>query len=386
LPFGLTIRDDTQLDSAILQFLQRGVRIFKWHAMLRVARPKMRKQTVSKRRAQIPFRCQSGIELRLVTVAVVVEGNDALDERRLADDLQVVLKNPKLLFNEILDEQIAIVQCAIKVEINSLYHFFTVRDVSESAVECCQFLTGGKSMKPHLAIVVASAMMAMAVSLLQAHHAFASEFDESKPLTVTGKMVRFEWVNPHSTITLEVTNPDGTKTLWQGQAGSTNQIIKSGWLRGVAEGFIQSGETVTIKGYAAKTGGTLMFATDMTRSDGKTVMALSGPIGSEHHSYSETYDNGKSVTLIGKTIDFEWAKPRSKISIEVTNPDGSKAIWKGVVPGGTVLTKSGWTKQWTQDMVAKGEVVTITGWLARDGSTQLLSQILKRANGLTISG
>ena len=41
-----------------------------------------------------------------------------------------------------------------------------------------------------------------------AHHAFSSEFDADKPFTVTGTVVKVEWVNPHSWIHIDVTEEE----------------------------------------------------------------------------------------------------------------------------------------------------------------------------------
>ena len=43
---------------------------------------------------------------------------------------------------------------------------------------------------------------------VSAHHSFAAEFDDKKPVKLEGNVVRFEFMNPHSWIHLDVTGPD----------------------------------------------------------------------------------------------------------------------------------------------------------------------------------
>jgi hypothetical protein len=78
--------------------------------------------------------------------------------------------------------------------------------------------------KPIFAIAVIACLAAMPVL---AHHSFSSEYDSSKRLSLKGKMVGFEWVNPHSWIHVEVTNPDGTKTLWKGETPPVNVLYRT---------------------------------------------------------------------------------------------------------------------------------------------------------------
>jgi hypothetical protein len=127
-------------------------------------------------------------------------------------------------------------------------------------------------------LFVATAALAVLVTVpLLAHHSFSSEYDSTKVLTLTGKMVNFEWVNPHSWIHVEVTNPDGTKVVWRGETPPVNVLYRNGWTKPMVEDMVKKGEVVTLRGVAAKDGSNHVFAQGVTRADGKTVLGLSGP-------------------------------------------------------------------------------------------------------------
>jgi len=133
-------------------------------------------------------------------------------------------------------------------------------------------------MKNRTLTVVTLAVFLMAVAApLIAHHSFSSEYDQSKRLTLQGKITNFEWVNPHSWIHIEVTNPDGSKTIWKGETPPVNVLYRNGWTKPMVEDMVKKGEVVTLVGSAAKDGSNHVFATGVTRSDGKTVLGLSGP-------------------------------------------------------------------------------------------------------------
>jgi hypothetical protein len=57
---------------------------------------------------------------------------------------------------------------------------------------------------------------------LAAHHSFAAEFDDKQPLKLDGTVAKFDFMNPHSWIYLDVKNPDGTMVRWSVETGSTN--------------------------------------------------------------------------------------------------------------------------------------------------------------------
>lgn len=81
-----------------------------------------------------------------------------------------------------------------------------------------------------------------------AHHAFGSEFDSNAPVLIKGKIVKIEWVNPHTWIHVEMTKPDGTKEVWMFEGGSPNTLLR----RGVNKTTFPAGTEVIIDGYQAR--------------------------------------------------------------------------------------------------------------------------------------
>jgi len=81
-----------------------------------------------------------------------------------------------------------------------------------------------------------------------AHHAFGSEFDASRPLLLKGKIVKIEWVNPHTWIHVEVINPDGTKEVWMVEGGSPNTLLR----RGANKNTFPVGTEIVVDGYQAR--------------------------------------------------------------------------------------------------------------------------------------
>lgn len=100
-----------------------------------------------------------------------------------------------------------------------------------------------------------------------AHHSFAAEYDVNKPVTLRGVLVQLEWINPHSMFKLEVTNPDGSKTLWLFQTGGAGTLRRQKAFAGKK----LVGETLTISGFAAKNGKTQGFIKSLVMPDGQEL-------------------------------------------------------------------------------------------------------------------
>jgi hypothetical protein len=120
--------------------------------------------------------------------------------------------------------------------------------------------------------VVASVivLLAAAVSVF-AHHSFSAEFDASKTVTLEGKVVMMEWVNPHSWLHIDVTNPDGTVERWKVEGGSPNVLQRLGWNRN----SLPAGTKVKVVGSPAKDGAKRLNSRSLEFPDGRK-MSLGG--------------------------------------------------------------------------------------------------------------
>lgn len=86
------------------------------------------------------------------------------------------------------------------------------------------------------------AMGAIGSSAALAHHSVSVNFDNSKPLTLTGRVRDVDFRNPHSQITLDVRQPDGTIKEWFIEWSDKNALVR----RKVPYELIRVGDTVTI--------------------------------------------------------------------------------------------------------------------------------------------
>src|SRR3984957_10993863 len=121
-------------------------------------------------------------------------------------------------------------------------------------------------MKIKPSIVMAVGLAAMGTPLL-AHHAFEAEFDQNKPVFLTGKVTGMEWINPHSWIHIDVTGPDGTVTNWMIECGSPNIMLR----RGFTKRTLEVGTEIAVKGYQAKNGTNRANGSSITFKDGKKL-------------------------------------------------------------------------------------------------------------------
>ena len=122
-------------------------------------------------------------------------------------------------------------------------------------------------MKQILAVSIAIAGLALSALPVRAHHAFAAEFDDKKPIKLHGVVTQWELVNPHCWIHLDVKNPDGSVTNWIVEGGSPNALFRLGFTRN----SLPAGTELIIEGYQAKDGANRGVGAKLTYADGKSL-------------------------------------------------------------------------------------------------------------------
>ena len=111
----------------------------------------------------------------------------------------------------------------------------------------------------YVGILCCAAVLAIALYSMPAiaHHSFAAEYDASKPITLTGKVTKIEWTNPHAFFYIDVKDEKtGATANWAAEMNSPNSLMRLGWTRD----SMKVDDEVTVQGSLAKDGSKLLNA------------------------------------------------------------------------------------------------------------------------------
>ena len=96
-----------------------------------------------------------------------------------------------------------------------------------------------------------------AVLPASAHHSFPAQYDVAKPVTLTGKVTKVEWTNPHIFIYIDVPNEaTGAVVNWALEMGGPNALLRLGWKRD----SLKQDDLITVEGSLARDGSPLANA------------------------------------------------------------------------------------------------------------------------------
>jgi len=108
----------------------------------------------------------------------------------------------------------------------------------------------------------------------------------------------------------------------------------------------------------------------MNRRQGLAIVAVASLcVASQsagHHAFSAEYDVDQVLEVTGVVTRVEWTNPHVRFYVDVTDADGSVTSWDFELQSVNTLTRAGWTRHALQH----GDVVTVVGYRARNGTNR----------------
>jgi hypothetical protein len=83
-----------------------------------------------------------------------------------------------------------------------------------------------------------------------------------------------------------------------------------------------------------------------------------------HHAFASVFDRNAPIEITGTVTKVEWMNPHTWIYIDVPSADGKIENWGFEMGSPNALVRRGWS----HDSLQVGQVITVTGFRARDGS------------------
>ena len=97
-----------------------------------------------------------------------------------------------------------------------------------------------------------------------------------------------------------------------------------------------------------------------------------------HHSFAAEFDADKPITLTGGVTKIEWTNPHTYFFIDVVDQKTGKVTNWGLEMG----SPNGLMRQgWSRNSLKVGDVVTVEGSRAKDGSNTANARAVSLASG-----
>ena len=99
------------------------------------------------------------------------------------------------------------------------------------------------------------------------HHNTAARYDVEHPVTITGTVVQFRMISPHTRILVEVKGETGEAVIWDSETSSASTLYRRGW----RTDDLNPGDRVTLTGNPAVDGSPSMQLIKIVAPSGKVL-------------------------------------------------------------------------------------------------------------------
>jgi hypothetical protein len=118
-------------------------------------------------------------------------------------------------------------------------------------------------------LIVGLGLLSVSQPLL-GHHSESAEFDQAKPVKVTGTITRVDWQNPHVWFFVDVKDETGKVTTWGFSTAPPGSLMR----RGITKDALKLGSVINVEGSRARDGSNNASGRRVTFPDGKNVLAV----------------------------------------------------------------------------------------------------------------
>lgn len=123
---------------------------------------------------------------------------------------------------------------------------------------------------------IAAALFLLTSTPAVSHHS-AAMFDHEVVLTLKGTVTRFDYVNPHSWLYVDIANDDGSTTEWGFELDAPPRLRRIG----VSPNFWQEGDAIVLKTNPLKDGRPAGHLVGAVTDDGRTFGNTTGIAASQ---------------------------------------------------------------------------------------------------------
>jgi hypothetical protein len=110
------------------------------------------------------------------------------------------------------------------------------------------------------------------------------------------------------------------------------------------------------------------------------LLSVSAPVLA-HHGFSVEFDKDNPLTLTGTVTKMEFMNPHIYFYVDVKGKDGKVVNWAFEGGPPNVIYRQGWRK----DTLKPGDVVTVKGFRAKDGTHLAACSTVKLPDGREVS-